>query len=72
MAHLALPVFHEALYNKIYIQLGLSEKGLNLIHLNIQGICGRDMSKFSEIEAILNANKNLSIFGLSETKLKDK
>ena len=53
------------------LQLGLSEKGLNFGHLNIQGICGRDMSKFSEIEAILNVNKNLHILGLSETKLKD-
>ena len=34
------------------LQLGLSDKGLNFGHLNIQGICGRDMSKFSEIKAI--------------------
>ena len=52
------------------LQLCLSDKGLNFGHLNIQGICGRDMSKFSEIKAILNVNKNLHILGLSETKLK--
>lgn len=53
------------------LQLGLSDKGLNFGHLNIQGICGRDMSKFSEIKAILNVNKNLHVLGLSKTKLKD-
>ena len=53
------------------MHLDLSDKGLNFGHLNIQGICGRDMSKFSEIKAILNINKNLHILGLSETKLKD-
>ena len=45
------------------LHLDLSDKGLNFGHLNIQGICGRDMSKFSEIKAILNINKNLHIFG---------
>ena len=39
--------------------------------MNIQGICGREMFKFSEIKAILSCNKNLHILGLSETKLKD-
>ena len=53
------------------LQLGLSDKGLNFGHLNIQGICGKEMSKFSEIKAILSCNKNLHILGLSETKLKD-
>ena len=53
------------------LQLCLYDKGLNFGHLNIQGICARDMSKFSEIKAILNVNENLHILGLSETKLKD-
>ena len=53
------------------LQLGLSDKGLNFGHLNIQGICGKEMSIFSEIKAILSCNKNLHILGLSETKLKD-
>ena len=53
------------------LHLDLSDKGLNFGHLNIQGICGRDMSKFSEIKAILNINKTLHMLGLSETKLKD-
>ena len=45
-------------------------KGLNFGHLNIQGICGKNMRKFSEIEAILTApeNRSLHIFGISETK----
>ena len=53
------------------LHLDLSDEGLNFGHLNIQGICGMDMFKFSEIKAILNINKNLHILGLSETKLKD-
>lgn len=62
----------EALKTKNYdFQLGLFTKGLNFGHLNIQGICGRDMSKFSEIEDILKANQNLHVLGLSKTKLKD-
>ena len=47
-------------------------KGLNFGHLNIQGICGKNMCKFSEIKAMLTspANNSLHIFGISETKLK--
>ena len=47
-------------------------KGLNFGHLNIQGLCGKNMCKFSEIKAILTSpeNSSLHIFGLSETKLK--
>ena len=52
--------------------LNLMSKGLNFGHLNIQGLCGKNMCKFSEIKAILTSPKNssLHIFGLSETKLK--
>ena len=47
-------------------------KGLNFGHLNIQGLCGKNMCKFSEIKAILTSpeNRSLHIFGISETKLK--
>ena len=55
-------------YDRLHLRL--SDKGLNFGHLNIQGICGRDMSKFYEIKAILGRNTNLHILGLSETKLK--
>ncbi|MEW8547727.1 MAG: endonuclease/exonuclease/phosphatase family protein, partial [Candidatus Thiodiazotropha sp.] len=53
------------------LQLDLPNKGLNFGHWNIQGICGKDMSKFSEIKAILTVSKNIHILGLSETKLKE-
>ena len=49
--------------------LDLSDRGLNFGHLNIQGIYGNGMCKFSELKALLSANVN--IFGLSETKLKE-
>lgn len=53
--------------------LNLSSKGINIGHLNIQGICGENLSKFSELKILLTApeNDDLHIFGLSETKLKD-
>ena len=52
--------------------IDLNSKGINIGHLNVQGICGDKMSKFSEISAILTApeNSKLHIFGMSETKLK--
>ena len=55
------------------ISLNLGSKGINIGHLNIQGICGENMSKFSELKFLLTAreNCNLHILGLSETKLKD-
>ena len=51
----------------------LSSKGINIGHLNVQGICGDRMSKFSEITSKLTSpvNKTLHIFEMSETKLKD-
>ena len=53
--------------------LNLSSKGINIGHLNVQGICGENLSKFSELKILLTApeNNDLHIFGLSETKLKD-
>ena len=53
--------------------LNLRSKGINIGHLNVQGICGENLSKFSELKILLTAPKNngLHIFGLSETKLKD-
>ena len=54
------------------IDLQLNNKGINIGHLNIQGICGENLSKFSELQVLLTSpgNNNLHIFGLSETKLK--
>ena len=53
--------------------LNLSSKGINIGHLNVQGICGENLSKFSKLKILLTApeNNDLHIFGLSETKLKD-
>ena len=50
----------------------LMPKGFNFGYLNIQGISGKNMCKFSEIKAILTSQENssLHIFGTSETKLK--
>ena len=47
-------------------------KGYNIGHLNIQGLCGDKLSKFSEISFMLTSKENekLHIFGMSETKLK--
>ena len=55
-----------------YVNLHLSSKGINMCHLNIQGICGEKLGKFSELQALLTSpeNYNLHAFGLSETKLK--
>ena len=52
--------------------LNLTTKGLNFGHLNMQGICGQNMSKFSQIKAMLSApvNQSLHLFGISETKIK--
>lgn len=51
----------------------LSNRGINIGHLNIQGICGEKLSKFSELKVLLTLpeNNNLHILGLSETKLKE-
>ena len=51
----------------------MGSKGINIGHLNIQGICGENISKFSELKLLLTVreNFNLHILGLSETKLKD-
>ena len=50
----------------------LGSKGINIGNLNIQGICGDRMSKFSEITSVLISpvNNKLHIFGMSETKWK--
>ena len=55
-----------------HLSFNLMSKGLHFGHLNIQGICGKNMCKFSEIKAILMSpeNSSLHIFGISETKLK--
>ena len=54
------------------IDLNLRNKGINIGHLNIQGICGEKLVKFSELQTLLTApeNDNVHVFGLSESKLK--
>ena len=51
----------------------LNSRGMNIGHLNIQGICGEKLGKFSELKVLLTLpeNNNLHILGLSETMLKD-
>ena len=51
----------------------LNSRGMNIGHLNNQGICGEKLGKFSELKVLLTLpeNNNLHILGLSETKLKD-
>ena len=54
------------------ISFHLKNKGINFGHLNILGICGQNLTKFSELKLLLTANeiRNLHIFDISETKLK--
>ena len=54
------------------LSLNLMSKGLNFDHLNVQGISGKDMSKFSEIKAKLTSPENSSFifFCISGTKPK--
>ena len=49
------------------VNLNLKKKGINIGFLNVQGICGKDMSKFSEINLMLT----LHVFGMCESKLKE-
>ena len=59
--------------NQNTCSFNLNSKGIDIGHLNVQGICGNKMSKFLEISAILTApeNNKLHICGMSETKLKN-
>ena len=59
--------------NEDPFSINLQNKGYNIGHLNIQGICGNNLCKFSELSIMLSSKdyENLHIFGLSETKLKD-
>ena len=54
------------------VNLNLKKKGINITFLNIQGICGKEMVKFSEINLMLPSqeNKKLHAFAMCETKLK--
>ena len=55
--------------HQLPIDLNLSKKGMNMGHLNIQGICGEKLSK---LLVLLSSpkNNNVHVFGISETKLK--
>ena len=63
---------HSGSKDESYLNLNLSNKGINIGFLNVQGLCSREMTKFSEIELFLTAEKNKHIhtFGMCETKLK--
>ena len=39
-------------------ELQLSRKGMNIGFLNVQGLCSRDMTKFSEIELMMTSERN--------------
>lgn len=56
----------------IALTFNLRSKGIHFCHLHFQGICGKNMSTFSELKAILTSpeNSSLHIFGISETKQK--
>ena len=47
-----------------YCCLCLSSKGIHIGHLNVQGICGEILSKFSELKILLTTpeNNDLHIF----------
>ena len=61
---------HLSSTNKDPISVNLMKKGYNIGHLNVQGLCGDKLSKFSEISLMLTSKENekLHIFGKSETK----
>ena len=54
------------------LKFDLKAKGFHFAHLNVQGLCGQNMSEFSQLQAMLKSlvNSALHLFGLSETKLK--
>ena len=35
------------------VNLNLKRKGINIVFLNIQGLCGKEMCKFSEVKSML-------------------
>ena len=43
--------------NKDSISANLMKKGYNIAHLNVQGLCGDKLSKFSEISLMLTSKK---------------
>ena len=59
--------------NNNVFNFDLTTKSFNFGHLNVQGICSQNMTKFSNLKAFLTSpvNSSLHIFGLSETKLKE-
>ena len=59
--------------NSDFLNFELTAKGFNFAHLNVQGLCGQNMSKFSQLKTLLNnpINSSLHLIGLSETKLKE-
>ena len=58
--------------NNNILSLILPERGFIFGHINIQGICGKSMTEFSELKLLLSTplNSTLHVFDISETKLK--
>ena len=54
------------------VNLNLKRKGINIVFLKIQGLCGKEMCKFSEVKSMLISveNRKLHVFAMCETKLK--
>ena len=54
--------------NEAPFSIFLMRKGYNIGHLNIQGLCGDKLSKFSIISLMLTSKENekLHIFRMSE------
>ena len=50
------------------VNLNLNKKGMNFGFINIQGICGNELSKFSKFNLMLTSEKNkkLHVFLLSQ------
>ena len=58
--------------HELPIELNFSNKGINMGHLNISGICCEKLGKVSEIQALLTSpqNNNVHVFEISQVKLK--
>ena len=59
---------HNSYDNINTLNLGLKRKGMNIGHLNLQGMNSKQ--KFSELSLMLTSkNNNIHVLGISETKL---
>ena len=61
---------HLSSTNKDPISVNLMKKGYRIGHLNVQGLCGDKLSKFSEISLMLTSKKNKNYIFLERNKVK--